>query len=375
MKINTVKPVHPKLKDIENEFRHCLKTGLVTNNSKFVRLFEEKLHNFFNSRLKPILLCNGEMALFSLIQAWKYNLGYEISDSFRVIVPSFTFPGTVNAIVQNNLEPVFCDVDDTMTIDVSKLNEEKLPENTKMIISVGAYGNLPDVRELIEFARKNSLVLLMDNAPAFGATCENKYANNYGVDEIFSLHATKILSSMEGGVVITNNETIHEYIINFRDFGQIDKEKGDVVMPGLNAKMQEVSALVGLANLSKFDSIFQSRKNVVNKYISVFIEPINKGLFNVMRVESKIVCNYWYFPIVLKEDASNFYNYMKSNEIMVRRYYTATHSLTFYRNKFIEFNLDHTIYIKNKVVCLPLYSYMDEKEINYITKTVLKHFN
>ncbi len=120
MKINIVKPFLPDLSEIQTEFNECLKSGLVTNNSPYVRLFEDRLQEFFGSTIKPSVNCNGEMSLYHLIQAWKYKMGYDPHQSFEVLVPSFTFTGTINALVMNNLKPVFCDVDQSLVLDINK---------------------------------------------------------------------------------------------------------------------------------------------------------------------------------------------------------------------------------------------------------------
>ena len=112
MQINIVKPFLPSLDEISEEFSKSLDSGLVTNNSPNVRMFEDKLQDFLGSKIKPTVYCNGEMGLYHLIQAWKIKMGYNPHESFEVLVPSFTFSGTINAIVTNNLKPVFCDVDD-----------------------------------------------------------------------------------------------------------------------------------------------------------------------------------------------------------------------------------------------------------------------
>src|SRR5689334_7257835 len=118
MQINIVKPFMPKLEEIHENFSGCLTSGLVTNNSSHVRSFEEKLQNHFGCPVRPSLNCNGEMALYHLLQAWKAKLGYGPHDSFEVLVPSFTFSGTINALVTNNLKPVFCDVDEGLVLDL-----------------------------------------------------------------------------------------------------------------------------------------------------------------------------------------------------------------------------------------------------------------
>src|SRR2546421_1659490 len=146
MQINIVRPFMPKLEEIERELASCLDSGLVTNNSLYVRQFEEKLQLYFGCSIRPSVNCNGELALFHLIQAWKAKLGYGPHDSFEVLVPSFTFSGTINAIVTNNLKPVFCDVDEHLVIDLPKAAVDS--SKIKIVMPVGAYGNLVNLEEL-----------------------------------------------------------------------------------------------------------------------------------------------------------------------------------------------------------------------------------
>ena len=110
----------PELSELKSDFDKCLSSGLVTNNSEHVRRFEEKLQQYFGCSIRPSVNCNGEMALYHLVQAWKAKLGYGPHDSFEVLVPSFTFSGTINAFVTNNLKPVFCDVDEGLVLDLTK---------------------------------------------------------------------------------------------------------------------------------------------------------------------------------------------------------------------------------------------------------------
>lgn len=111
MTINIARPFVPDLAELSAEFAQCLQSGMVTNSSPHVRLFEERLQEYYGCPIRPSVNCNGELALYHLIQAWKHKLGFGPHDSFEVLVPSFTFSGTINALVTNNLKPVFCDVD------------------------------------------------------------------------------------------------------------------------------------------------------------------------------------------------------------------------------------------------------------------------
>jgi dTDP-4-amino-4,6-dideoxygalactose transaminase len=372
MNINIVKPFLPALSEIRDEFEQCLQSGLVTNNSLYVRTYEEKLQDFFKCPIRPSVNCNGEMSLFHLIQAWKHKLGYSPHDSFEVLVPSFTFSGTINALVTNNLKPVFCDVDQTLVLDLEKLRVDS--PDIKMLVCVGAYGNLADLERMQNIAHDNNLVVILDNAPAFGSKYKNKYSWEYGFSEMISFHATKIYNSMEGGANIVNDEEIADYLLRLRDFGQYEKTRGDVDMPGLNSKMQEISALVGLKNLEKVDFILENRLKNIAAYRNFFGELESRGLLQTMLVKEEVLCTYLYFPLILNEEATGFVEYMKENNIAVRRYYTATHELKFYRDNYRRQDLGYTDNIKDRIVSLPIHTIMSEDELDYLFTIARKYF-
>ena len=375
MKLNIVRPFLPNISEIQDSFGECLANGMVTNNSAHVRLFEENLQHYFQSKHKPLVFNNGEMALFHLIQAWKYKLGASSHEHFGVLVPSFTFSGTINAIVTNNLKPVFCDINETLTIDITKVSSEFLKENdVKICLAVGVYGNLPDIELLEVFCIKNGLILLFDNAPAFASTFKGKFPNHYGFDEIYSFHATKIYNSMEGGAAIVHDEETYQILSRLREFGQFEKVRGDVDIPGLNSKMQEISAIVGNKNLEKIDFILDNRKQNIDKYKPFFSDLETKGFIRNMKVLSEVFCPYLYYPIILHEEATQFVKYMEENEIAVRRYYTACHSLTCYKGKYAESSLSFTESIKDNIVSLPIHTIMNQEEIDYLFNTISKYF-
>src|SRR5438067_1058877 len=368
MQINIVRPFMPKLEEIEREVASCLDSGLVTNNSLYVRQFEEKLRQYFGCSIKPSANCNGELALFHLIQAWKAKLGYGPHDSFEVLVPSFTFSGTINAVVVNNLKPVFCDVDDRLVLDLSKAGVDS--PNVKMVLAIGAYGNLVNLDVLRRFADAHNLIVILDNAPAFGSKFKGKFPCAYGFSEMLSFHATKIFNSMEGGANIVHDAEIADYLTHLRDFGQFEKVRGDVDLPGLNSKMTESCALVGLRNLEKIEFILSTRAKNAARYEQFFGEFEAQGLLRRMKVSPEVSCPYLYFPIILNEEASEFVRYMQSKNIVVRRYYTATHDLKFYRGSYRQQDLNFTNRIKDTVVSLPLHTIMTTEEMDYLFDSV-----
>ena len=290
-------------------------------------------------------------------------------------MPSFTFSGTVNALVQNNIEPVFCDIDSTLTIDLSKA---KIDKDIKFVIAASVYGNIPDIINIKKFCKKNNLVFILDNAPGFCSRINNKFPNNYNVDQIYSFHATKIFNSVEGGCAITSNKSIQKILKALRNFGQLDKKTNDVIVPGLNSKMSELSAIVGLENLKNINLILSKRKQVIKRYTEFFKTLENKNFISLMNVKKNIFCNFFFFPIILKNKSSQqFINFMNKKKIYCRTYYKSVHTLTYYKKINLlksKSDLSFTNKIKNKIIAIPLHSEMKNKQIGYLFKSVEQFF-
>ena len=373
MQINIVRPFLPEFHELEGDFAQCLKSGLVTNNSPHVRSFEQRLGEYYGCPITPSVNCNGELALYHLIQAWKAKLGYGPHDSFEVLVPSFTFSGTINALVTNNLKPVFCDVDEGLVLDLAKCQVDS--PSVKMIVPVGAYGNLVDLERLRDFAQSYGLAVILDNAPAFGSKFKGNFPWRYGFSEMISFHATKIFSSMEGGANVVNDPEIADYLLRLRDFGQYEKARGDVDIPGLNSKMTEICALVGLRNFDRVEFILENRARNAARYVEFFGDLEAAGRLRRMKVSEQVTCPYLYFPVILPEEATCFVAYMQEHQIAVRRYYTATHELKVYAGQYRRQDLTFTNAIKDNVVSLPLHTMMSGEEMDYLFNTVSAYFS
>ena len=382
MKINIVRPIHPPLSKIKKFLEKILKSGIVTNNGKNVQKFEINLQKYLKSKRRPIVFCNGQMAFFNLLQAWRYKLGLKANEKVYALVPSFTWSGTINSLILNNINPIFCDVDETFTLDIKKLEKnisklKKIKKKLKFIISVSNYGNLSNLRSLKKFSKKNKIIPLVDNAPSFGSTYNKKFINNFGIDEMFSFHATKVMSSMEGGCIVSNDNEINKYLNYLRDFGQFEKKIGNIKLPGLNSKMQEVSAIVGNVNLRNFNNIIKRRKKIIGLYKKFFSKLETKEFILTMKVNTNVFCNHSYFPIIIKKRIIPFQNYLKKNRIGFRKYYTAVHTLDYYKKNRINLNLglNYTNYIKDKVIALPILSDMTYQEIDYVFRKIKIFFD
>jgi dTDP-4-amino-4,6-dideoxygalactose transaminase len=191
---------------------------------------------------------------------------------------------------------------------------------------------------------------------------------------MISLHATKIFTSMEGGVDIVNDPEIQDYLTRLRDYGQYEKVRGNIDLPGLNSKMQEISAVVGLKNLEKVDFILGSRLANLKRYCTHFDGLERLGILKTMHVGADVLCTYLYFPILLSGDATPFVDHMQRNGIAVRRYYTANHALDFYRGRYRQQDLTMTDQIRDSIVSLPLHTVMSDAELEYLFETASSYF-
>lgn len=357
--IKLCKPTLPKLDEISGQFAEILENGQVTNGGKYVQTFERELQRFFSSRLEPVTFCNGEMALYNLIRAHKIK--NNIPDGSGVLVPSLTFVGTINAIEANGLKPVFCDVDETLTM--TQILRSVC--DYKMIISVGVYGNLPELNIFKSVSKNCNIPLILDAAPAFGSKYDGQYPDKY-CDCIYSFHATKSFTTMEGGCAVTNDDEIRNLLITLRNFGQVDKISGNVVFSGLNSKMMEICAIIGLQNLPKF----VTNTHVAKRYDEFFTQL---NCITTMQVAESVECNYLYYPVILDDNvfADTFCQYLASKGIQTRRYYTACHTLTAYKSSV---SLPFTDSIRDCIVALPIHADMTEDEINHLFETVKNYF-
>ena len=194
---------------------------------------------------------------------------------------------------------------------------------------------------------------------------------------------------MEGGCAISSCPIINEYLKRLRDFGQFEKTIGNIDIPGLNSKMQEISAIVGRYNLKKFNNNLKKRKILIKKFRKFFLKLEEKKYIKNMKVNKNVFCTYLYYPIIiLNKTVNEFQLFMKQKGIATRKYYTAVHSLKYYKNKFKcnffnkcgckkickEKGLTNTLFVSSKVVALPIYNSMTKVEMNYLFSNINNFF-
>lgn len=361
--INVTKPVLPPFEEYIKEIESIWQTNWLTNDGPKSIVFLEQIKKYL-SVSNAQLYTNGHLALEIAIAA--LNLKGE------VITTPFTFVSTTHAILNNGLTPVFCDIEpDTYTIDVSKI-EELITDKTSAILPVHVYGNVCNIEEIKKIADKYKLKVIYDAAHAFGINYKGKGIGNYGDISMFSLHATKVFHSIEGGILSYNDANLTFDLIALRNFGI--NGFNEIQRSSINAKMNEFQASMGICNLRHIHEYIEKRKQCVEVYRERLgnIEGIKLCKTNKFTTE-----NYAYMPVQFIQKEFGFSrdevcDILNKNEIFPRKYF---YPLTSNMPLFKQFDTKNNLVVANEVaeniVTLPLYADLTTDEVNYICDIII----
>jgi dTDP-4-amino-4,6-dideoxygalactose transaminase len=248
--LQIVRPVFPDINKFLAPFQAALASGQVTNGGHWILEFERQLSEYLG--VPTLVFCNG---LMTMLRAAGVERG-------EVIVPSFTFAATPHAVRWCGAEPVFADIaaNGSLCLDPDDV-ERKITPKTAAILGVDAYGIACDYARLTEIGRRNGLRVVFDSAPSFGARVGGSRVGGFGDAQIFSFHATKAFTTMEGGCLCTHDPEIFARAKTIRNFGQL--ADGDCEEAGINAKLTEVCALIGIEQLKSFEQAALTRRRAV----------------------------------------------------------------------------------------------------------------
>jgi len=335
-----------------------------TNDGRYVQAFEQAVQSMIGVR-HCIATCNGSLAIDLTAKA----LGF----SGEVIVPSFTFISTAHALYWHGIKPIFCDIDPhTYNIDPEKLASCITPE-TSGIMGVHIFGRPCAVEKLIEIAAHHSLPLIFDAAHAFGCSYKGTNIGNFGNAEIFSFHATKFVNSFEGGAVVTNDDELAKKIRLMRNFGFEGMD--NVISIGINAKMNEVSAAMGLTSLDCSKSFIQKNRENFECYRRT-LEGIQGIYLNIYKEPDDF--NYQYIVVEIDAAISGInrdvlLDILHAETVLARRYfYPGCHRMEPYRTlqPNVGAKLPETERLVDRVMCLPTGTVISADEINTIADII-----
>lgn len=355
----------PPFEEYVDKIQDIWKTHYLTNMGKYHCELEKKLIEYLEVQ-NLSLFVNGHMALELSLQAMDLGRG-------EVITTPFTFASTTHAIVRNGLTPVFCDINETdYTLDPEKI-VKLITDKTVAILPVHVYGNICDIDAIDKIAKKYNLKVIYDAAHAFSEKYNGIGIGNFGDLSMFSFHATKVFNTIEGGAACFKNKDLASSLYSLKNFGIRSEESVNGI--GVNAKMNEFQAAMGICNLNHIEEEIQKRKAVADKY-KERLENISGIKLN--RVDDKATSNYAYFPIVINEkvfgeNRNEIYDRLKRNNIYARKYfYPLTSLYDCYHGRF-EADIPIALYISERVLTLPIYSELSFQDIDRICDIVLEN--
>ena len=334
-----------------------------TNRGDYVIELERRIARRVGVR-NCVLVANGTIALELLIRA----LGLR----GEVIVPAFTFVATAHALQWQEITPVFADIDPATHCLDPRSVEAAITPRTTGIIGVHVWGRPCAINELTELAGRRKLKLMFDAAHAFGCTHGRRMIGSFGEAEVFSFHATKIMHTFEGGAIVTNNDELAEKLRLMQNFGFSGYDR--VVYLGINGKMSEVSAAMGLTNLESLDRLIAHNRANYRDYTKHIAGLPGVRFFPY---DSRNRTNYQYAVALVGEDApltrDELVEVLHAENVMARRYFhPGVHRMEPYRSVAPDAHrrLPRTEQICREVLVLPTGTSVTTKHIVRICKVL-----
>lgn len=351
--INVNKPFIPEYEDYINKIKTIWDNNHLTNYGPLEKQLSKNLSNYLEVE-DLCLLNNCTNGLLTCLN--------EFDSNDEIITTPFSFIATTSSIIWSKLQPVFCDIDpEYLFIDIAKI-EEKITNKTKAVLATHIYGNSGDLEFLEELCKNKDIKLIFDAAHAFGVKYDGKSILKYGDYSVLSFHSTKVYHTIEGGAIYAKNKDDLEKMKLKTNFGFKNFQINEI---GINSKMSEFNAAMGLCCLENIDSIIENRKKICLFYDSI----INFQNIKKIKINEKLSWNYSYYPIILENEAKvlDVMQKMNAKDIIPRRYFYPSLNL-------IKFTNDCTMPvsedISKRILCLPLYYGLSESEIEKIASCI-----
>jgi len=344
-----------------------MRSGPLTNalgEGPMVTKFEKKFSEFACVK-HAVAMNTGTAALHSAVVAAGVKQGDE------VILPSFTFVATAEAVVLANGKPVFTDIDpETYTLSPDEI-KKNVTKKTQAIMPVDLYGLSVDSKPISEIATEHNLIVIEDSAQAHGATYAGKPAGVFADVACWSLYASKNITTGEGGVATTDNDEIAEILRLIRTHGE--KAKYASLMLGCNYRMSEIQAAIGLVQLGKLPTYVAKRRENAKRLTKLLAASDRLKL----PAESEERQHSWYLYTVRLINATvternNLVKKLQKKGIGAVVYYiNPVHQMPYYHKTFGESRLPETEKAASQVFSLPVHPGVTEAQIDYIAKTLL----
>lgn len=369
MGINVAEPALPPLSDLLPHLESIWSSRRVTNGGPLLEQFESALANHLGLAHVSVLV-NGTMALLAALDV--------LDLTGEVITTPFTFIATTNVIRWRGLTPVFADIDPvTLTLDPNRV-EAAITPRTRAILAVHVYGRCAYAAELAEIAERHGLQLLYDGAHAFGVTDSGGSTLRHGDAAVVSFHATKVLNTLEGGGIVCKDAAMKARVEQFKNFGLSAGLPGARL--GINGKMNELQAAIGLLQLPTVHAAIAKRRRVN--------EQLRQQLASVPGVSmpaplSELRPNFSYFPVFISAPPGceatagrdRVRQALASEGISARPYFhplTSNHDLYCRDPSAARQNLPVANRCSDEVLCLPIHTQVTESDVERICAVIAR---
>ena len=353
--INVTKTYLPPLEKYVECLDEIWKSNQITNHGKFALELEKELKDYFNVK-HLFLVSNGTIAIQIALKALQIK--------GQVITTPFSYVATTSSLIWEGCEPIFVDIDEHSFCISPDTIEKKITPEVKAILATHVYGNPCDVEAIEQLARKFNLRVIYDAAHAFGVSYKGKSLLHYGDISTISFHATKLFHTAEGGAIITKDDDLAHKISYMRNFGHKGPEQFWGV--GINGKSSELHAALGLCILPEVNNLIRRRKELSDIYDKLLL---NYG-FIKQEIREGTNYNYAYYPILFPTESAlhNAVTILNANQIFPRRYFfPSLNSLNYVTSQ----NMPVSEQIASRILCMPLYFDLSEKEVEQISKILI----
>jgi perosamine synthetase len=358
----------PFLGDLEaNYILDSVKSGWVSSVGRYVNLFEESLANYCNTKY-AITTSSGTTALHLALVAAGIGPGDE------VIIPSLTFVATANSIIYAGAKPVFIDSElVSWNIDPEKI-KEKINRRTKAIMVVHLYGHPANMKPISAIARKYGLLLIEDAAEAHGALYANKKVGSIGDIGCFSFYGNKIITTGEGGAIVSSNKDFINKARNLRDHGTNKKRRYYNPQIGFNYRMTNLQAALGCAQLEKIDQIIDRKRQIAKLYTN-YLQELTEITVHPEADWAKNV--FWMYSILIKDKRKD-----KNRDFLIKQLMNKgidSRPFFFPLHRLSRFNCTEKMpvadYLAGSGINLPSSVNLSDDQIKFICQNILKVFN
>lgn len=354
--IPVTKTFFPPIEEYNHQVQRIWDNQWLTNRGELVKELENNLKSELGVP-NIILTTNGTLPIQIALKV--------LAKGGEVITTPFSYVATTAAIVWENCTPVFVDIHpEYLTIDDTKI-EAVITSKTTAILATHVFGNPCNVEEIERIAQKHNLKVIYDAAHCFGVTYKGQSIFNYGDVSTCSFHATKLFHTGEGGAMFCKNSELNHILFYSHNFGHNGPE--DFHGVGINAKMSELQAAMGLCVLPHMDKITLERKRLVDYYN----ENLDFSKLSKLKIRDDTQWNFSYYPVIFNSESAllNIQNKLNEKGVYPRRYfYPSLNTMQYVKGE--EMPISESV--ASRILCLPLYFELDEKNLSFIVEIINK---